>query len=75
MLQTGPNRAKKTVEIYHISLLLNLTLREANELIDCLHILLNKEEGEQVNLCEFCTYYGFDIDEILMPVSHALTGY
>lgn len=73
MLAIGPDWAIKPVEVYQISQLINLTLREAHELIDSLHILLNKEDGEQVNLCEFCTYFGFNI-EILIPAYMALTG-
>ncbi|OMP76391.1 MULTISPECIES: hypothetical protein [Chitinophaga] len=74
MLAIGPDWAIESVEVHIISQLFNLTLREAKEWIDSLHVILGKERGEQVNLCEFCTYHGFDID-ILIPDFIALTGY
>jgi hypothetical protein len=74
MLAIGPQWAIESVEVHIISQFFNLTPREAKEWIDCLHIILNKERGEKVNLCEFCTYNGFDI-EVLIPFFKALTGY
>ncbi|WP_343673909.1 hypothetical protein [Chitinophaga sp.] len=72
MLAIGPDWAIESVEVHIISQLFNLSLREAKEWMDCLHVILKKERGEQVNLSEFCTYHGFDI-EILIPVLKALT--
>lgn len=62
----GPQWAIEPVELNIISRFFNLTPREAKEWIDCLHMILNKERGEVVNLYEFCTYNGFNV-EVLIP--------
>lgn len=68
-----PVSAIETVGIENISRLFNLTLREAENWIDSLHIILEKERGEHVTLREFCTYTGFDM-VVLSESLTAITG-
>jgi hypothetical protein len=69
MSATCPVSAIETVEIENISRLFNLTLREAESWIDCLHKILEKQRGEHITLCEFCIYTGFNITALKSAIA------